>query len=214
MDSQALLRSALLVIEQYAAAHQQLIPLLPHGRDCASDSVLSLLEDASAQRHLLLSKLSSAQQKDADDLKQARAHIQLLMSVCAEAYQMAGALDASIPALDNLSAAANGETKLPHSTFLPHPCNEVAEHLKVQMQRLEEALSFYANGEHYAILGKGWQNNVPGDAPNWLYNTDVEEGDELIEDGSIAKQALHQLRHDASATVIEQPPRKQDNSSA
>lgn len=41
-----------------------------------------------------------------------------LRSVCAEAYQMAGALGAPVKALDNLSAAANGDP-LPHETFLP-----------------------------------------------------------------------------------------------
>ena len=41
-----------------------------------------------------------------------------LRSVCAEAYQLAGAYDAPIEALDNLSASANGDP-LPHETFLP-----------------------------------------------------------------------------------------------
>jgi hypothetical protein len=41
-----------------------------------------------------------------------------LRLVCGEAYQMAGALGASAKALDNLSAAANGQP-LPHETFLP-----------------------------------------------------------------------------------------------
>lgn len=49
------------------------------------------------------------------DLEQQRYQ---LRAVCAEAYQLAGALDAPVEALDNLSAAANGNP-LPHETFLP-----------------------------------------------------------------------------------------------
>lgn len=41
-----------------------------------------------------------------------------LRSVCAEAYQLAAALNAPVEALGNLSAAANGE-QLPHATLLP-----------------------------------------------------------------------------------------------
>ena len=41
-----------------------------------------------------------------------------LRLVCAEAYQMAGALNAPTKALDNLSAASAG-APLPHETFLP-----------------------------------------------------------------------------------------------
>ena len=41
-----------------------------------------------------------------------------LRKVCAEAYQMAGALGAPVKALDNLSAAASGKP-IPHETFLP-----------------------------------------------------------------------------------------------
>jgi hypothetical protein len=41
-----------------------------------------------------------------------------LRLVCGEAYQLAGAYDAPVEALDNLSAAANGKP-LPHETFLP-----------------------------------------------------------------------------------------------
>lgn len=46
------------------------------------------------------------------------AEINKLRRVCAEAYQLAGAFGASEEALDNLSAAANGNP-LPHETFLP-----------------------------------------------------------------------------------------------
>lgn len=41
-----------------------------------------------------------------------------LRTVCAEAYQFAGAYDAPVEVLDNLSAAANG-WPLPHDSFLP-----------------------------------------------------------------------------------------------
>lgn len=41
-----------------------------------------------------------------------------LREVCAEAYQFAGAYDAPVEVLDNLSAAANG-WPLPHESFLP-----------------------------------------------------------------------------------------------
>lgn len=65
------------------------------------------------------------------------AEVGLLRSVCAEAYQMAGALDAPVEVLDNLSAAANGED-LPHETFLP-----VASHdLIAEVERLRESLKW------------------------------------------------------------------------
>lgn len=44
--------------------------------------------------------------------------IRALQSVCAEAYQLAGAVGAPEKALDNLAAAANGRP-IPHTTFLP-----------------------------------------------------------------------------------------------
>lgn len=49
--------------------------------------------------------------------------VEQLQIVCAEAYQLAGALGAPVSALDNLSAAANGQS-IPHDTFLPvlQPC--------------------------------------------------------------------------------------------
>ena len=47
-----------------------------------------------------------------------RARIAQLQKVCAEAYQLAGAVGASEAALDNLDAAANGNP-IPHDTFLP-----------------------------------------------------------------------------------------------
>lgn len=47
-----------------------------------------------------------------------KAERDVLRNVCAEAYKLAGALDAPVEALDNLSAAMMGQP-LPHATFLP-----------------------------------------------------------------------------------------------
>ena len=44
--------------------------------------------------------------------------ISTLERVCAEAYQLAGAVGAPVKALDNLAAAAEGRP-IPHETFLP-----------------------------------------------------------------------------------------------
>lgn len=55
--------------------------------------------------------------------------IAVLQQVCAEAYQLAGAVGAPEKALDNLSAAANGKP-IPHATFLPvsaADCDELAD---------------------------------------------------------------------------------------
>lgn len=57
---------------------------------------------------------------------EAEAERDQLRAVCAEAYQLAGMLDAPVEALDNLIAAANGEP-LPHETFLPVAVPDVAE---------------------------------------------------------------------------------------
>ncbi len=59
------------------------------------------------------------------DLEQ---RISVLEQVCAEAYQLAGAVGAPEKALDNLAAAAEGEA-IPHETFLPvsaADCDEFA----------------------------------------------------------------------------------------
>lgn len=59
------------------------------------------------------------------DLEQ---RIVVLEQVCAEAYQLAGAVGAPEKALDNLAAAAEGEP-IPHETFLPvsaADCDELA----------------------------------------------------------------------------------------
>ena len=55
--------------------------------------------------------------------------IAVLQQVCAEAYQLAGAVGAPEKALDNLAAAANGKP-IPHATFLPvsaADCDELAD---------------------------------------------------------------------------------------
>lgn len=46
------------------------------------------------------------------------AEIERLQSVCAEAYQFAGSVDAPVRVLDSLSAAAQGRD-LPHESMLP-----------------------------------------------------------------------------------------------
>lgn len=54
--------------------------------------------------------------------------ISILEQVCAEAYQLAGAVGAPEKALDNLAAAAGGRP-IPHATFLPvsaADCDELA----------------------------------------------------------------------------------------
>ena len=59
------------------------------------------------------------------DLEQ---RISALEQVCAEAYQLAGAVGAPEKALDNLAAAAEGKP-IPHATFLPvsvADCDEFA----------------------------------------------------------------------------------------
>ena len=59
------------------------------------------------------------------DLEQ---RVSVLEQVCAEAYQLAGAVGAPEKALDNLAAAAGGEP-IPHATFLPvsaSDCDEFA----------------------------------------------------------------------------------------
>ncbi|MCY3842297.1 MAG: hypothetical protein OXH69_02010 [Acidobacteria bacterium] len=59
------------------------------------------------------------------DLEQ---RISVLEQVCAEAYQLAGAVGEPEKALDNLAAAAEGKP-IPHATFLPvsaADCDEFA----------------------------------------------------------------------------------------
>ncbi|MCY4076122.1 MAG: hypothetical protein OXH04_11915 [Acidobacteria bacterium] len=59
------------------------------------------------------------------DLEQ---RISVLEQVCAEAYQLAGAVGAPEKVLDNLAAAAEGKP-IPHATFLPvsaADCDEFA----------------------------------------------------------------------------------------
>lgn len=74
----------------------------------AHDKALRLREqNANTHAEVLTERL-------AEQLRQTK----LLQSVCAEAYQMAGAIGAKIQVLDNLSAAAQGKP-LPHTTFLP-----------------------------------------------------------------------------------------------
>ena len=63
--------------------------------------------------------------------------IAVLQQVCAEAYQLAGAVGAPVKALDNLSAAASGRP-IPHATFLPvsaADCDELGDAQTVRASR-------------------------------------------------------------------------------
>lgn len=71
-----------------------------------------------------------------------------LRTVCSEAYQMAGALDAPTPVLDNLSAAANGRP-LSHESFLPVATPD----LQAEVDALKTALI----------------RQQPFDAPDWCW---------------------------------------------
>jgi hypothetical protein len=53
-------------------------------------------------------------------LEVARAEIDRLRDLCAQVYQVAGALGADDRVLDNLWAAADGKP-LPHASLLPYP---------------------------------------------------------------------------------------------
>ena len=66
--------------------------------------------------------------KSASKVQALDARVKVLQRVCSEAYQLAGTVGAPVEALDNLSAAANGEP-IPHETFLPirlEDCEECA----------------------------------------------------------------------------------------
>jgi hypothetical protein len=75
------------------------------------------------------------------DIDILRARVELLETVCADAYQFAGAVGAPERVLDNLSASAEGQP-LPHASFLPvsaEECDEVAE-LKTKLERVKQAI--------------------------------------------------------------------------
>lgn len=65
-----------------------------------------------------------------------------LRLVCAEAYQMAGALNAPTKALDNLSAASVG-APLPHETFLP------VEAPQIDREKVRDAIAESLGGSIY-----------------------------------------------------------------
>lgn len=67
--------------------------------------------------------------EDTRTRRQLEERIGVLQKVCAEAYQLAGAIGAPEKALDNLAAAAAGRP-IPHATFLPvsaADCDEFGE---------------------------------------------------------------------------------------
>lgn len=59
---------------------------------------------------------------------------------------------------------------------------------QARIQQLEEALKFYADGEHYHFESDNW-DSVSGEPQNILWHS---EEPDFIEDGSIAKAALAQ----------------------
>lgn len=69
----------------------------------------------------------------------------VLRLVCAEAYQMAGALGASAKALDNLSAASAG-APLPHETFLP------VEAPQIDREKVRDAIAECLGGSIYCCM--------------------------------------------------------------
>ena len=60
--------------------------------------------------------------------------ILVLERVCAEAYQLAGAVGAPAKALDNLVAGAEGEP-IPHATFLPVSAADCDELVRAEQVR-------------------------------------------------------------------------------
>ena len=68
------------------------------------------------------------------DLEQ---RIAILEQVCAEAYQLAGAVGAPEKALDNLAAAADGRP-VPHATFLPVSAADCDEFARADKARATE----------------------------------------------------------------------------
>lgn len=77
-----------------------------------------------------------------------------LRAVCAEAYQLAGALGAPVEALDNLSAAANGDP-LPHATFLPVAVPDVVaqrDQLLAALEKIKADLKIDDPLSHYDFV--------------------------------------------------------------
>ena len=62
-------------------------------------------------------------------IKDLEQRISILEQVCAEAYQLAGAVGAPEKVLDNLAAAAEGKP-IPHATFLPVSAADCDESLR------------------------------------------------------------------------------------
>lgn len=95
------------------------------------------------------------------------AEITSLRSVCAEAYQMAGAMDCSVEAMDNLSAAAGGEP-LPHQTFLPHmTVDETIENQQKEIGDLQKVIEGIGEklteAEHQINLMTGDARGIVGE---------------------------------------------------
>ena len=67
---------------------------------------------------VVIATLNEIAERVENEMAALRAENKRLRSVCGEAYQLAGAIEAPVNALDNLSDAASGHP-LRHDTFLP-----------------------------------------------------------------------------------------------
>lgn len=80
--------------------------------------------------------------------------------------------------------------------------------LHAENEALREALTFYANGEHYNTDPDECFDTVSGEGLNWLFSG-IDESTTSIENGSVAKHALESTAHqpaqqpDASATATQ-----------
>lgn len=93
---------------------------------------ISLLTARNIGLETLLSKTQQVLLTKIARIKELGNEIEKLQWVCSEAYQLAGAYGADVKAMDNLSAAANGD-KLPHDSFLP-----VFNRCEAELTRLRE----------------------------------------------------------------------------
>lgn len=88
--------------------------------------------------------------------------IEELRIVCGEAYQLAGAYDADELALDNLSAAANGDP-IPHKSFLPVVVNEQFAKYQAEIESLRVIIETSKGQCSYRCIKCGFNYNATGD---------------------------------------------------
>lgn len=131
----------------YALRHGE-----PWNRDLTGDNLVYwMLVDALALKQER-DELAESERSCREDNRKFLAEIDALSAerdalrlVCAEAYQMAGALGASAKALDNLSAASAG-APLPHETFLP------VEAPQIDREKVRDAISECLGGSIYCCM--------------------------------------------------------------